>query len=148
MHRRRYLALAGAALVAGCQSGGESTPTATETEAETSTATPSATPTAAATSTPTPTPGAALQVRISYPDDWSGDLRVTAGGSTGSRSLSDRGEEVYDVDPEATALSLTAKKEDNTRRTLTAQILRNGEVLDEGTTDEPFGEVELSATFS
>jgi len=57
MHRRRYLVLAGTALLAGCPSldGGDETPTATATETPTETAPSTATPTETATATETET---------------------------------------------------------------------------------------------
>lgn len=147
MYRRRYIALAGTALVAGCQSDDGSEPD-TETETETPAATETATAEPTATATPTPAPEPSIQVSVDYPDDWSGEIRTTAEGSTGSRAISHRGSQTYDVDPEASALSVEVQKEDTTLREITVQIIRNGEVVAEGSTEDEFGTVELQERFS
>lgn len=146
MYRRRYIALAGTAFVAGCQSDDGSEPD-TETETESPAATETATAEPTATSTPTATPEPSIQVRVDYPDDWSGSLRVTADGSMENRSISHRGSETYDVDPEASAVAVEVQKEDTTLRELTVQILRNGEVVAEDSTEDEFGSVELQERF-
>lgn len=146
MQRRRYLAVVGAALVAGCGGGGDEA-TATETEAETDTQSETAEPTQTGTGTPTATPEPSLQVRVSYPDNWSGTIQVNAEGSMENRSISDRGEEVYDLNPEASVVSVDVKKEDNSLRTITVEILRNGEVIAEDSTSEEFGTAEVRMTF-
>lgn len=75
MHRRRYLAVAGAALLPGCSSlgtgdgtsTGSATPTATPTATETGTPTATPSPTPTSSPTPTRTPMATPEVRSFAP---------------------------------------------------------------------------------
>lgn len=148
MHRRSYIGFVGAALLAGCQSDGEASPTATDTDTPASTATATATDTPTATSTPTPTPEESIQVHVVYTDTWSGTIRTRSGGSVDNRSIADRSEQVIDIDTDIETLSVEVQKDDSSRRTLSIQLIHNGEVIDEDSTDEPFGEVSVSADFA
>lgn len=79
------------------------------------------------------------QVKISYSGKWSGALGT--GGST--KSISGSGEEVIDID-ESGVVSVNAQKQDGSSKELTVQILKDGKVVEESSTDAEYGVASVS----
>lgn len=83
-----------------------------------------------------------VQVHIIYNGDWSG----AAGDSGSINSISGSGEETIDLDDNAMIVSANAQKQDASGETLTIQILKDGNVVKEASTDAEYGVAQVSAT--
>lgn len=86
-------------------------------------------------------------VRIDYASAWSGAVSVTGGGSSETQSISGTGTSTIDVTGSVDTLSANAQKKDDSSRTLTVEILRNGEVTAEASTAAEYGVAQTSKTF-
>ena len=82
------------------------------------------------------------QIKIIYDGEWSG-----AAGDAGSvNSISGSGEKTIDVDKSATIISANAQKKDASSSTLTIQIIKDGKVVKEASTNAEYGVAQVSAT--
>jgi peptide/nickel transport system permease protein len=93
----------------------------------------------------TPEPG--LTVRIGYDGEWRLYLAVTANGTTEDRSLVGNGNEVIELDPNATFVRASVQKQDDSPSKLTLQIVKDGELLDSASTAEEYGSAQLVKEF-
>lgn len=133
------------------------TPTATRTMTATATETTTpaapATPTETETSTPTATAtatdatGGGLEVRIVYSGEWAGALSVTGDGSSDLRSIQGSGPTTIDVPDDAQIVSVNAQKQDDSSKEITVQIIRDGEVIAESSTNAEYGVAQTSESF-
>lgn len=82
------------------------------------------------------------QVHIIYDGEWSG----AAGDSSSINTISGSGEETIDLDDDAMIVSANAQKQDESSNELTIQILKDGKVVEESSTDAPYGVAQVSAT--
>lgn len=81
------------------------------------------------------------QVKVIYSGEWSG-----AAGDTGStNTISGSGEKTIDMDDDANIISANAQKKDSSSETLTIQILKDGKVVEESSTDAEYGVASVSA---
>lgn len=130
-------------------------PTATPTPTQTTTPTPTPTPTATPEPTPEPTPTPApepaeptFKIRVEYDGEWQGAISVTGDGSSSTRSVSGSGTTTIEVDQSPVQIiSANAQKQDDSGATLRIQILRNGDVVAEATTDAEYGVAQVSESF-
>ncbi|WP_324757125.1 hypothetical protein [Haloarcula montana] len=76
-----------------------------------------------------------FEVRVEYGGEWSGS--INAGGS--SRTVDGAGSQTLAVEGDPDIISANAQKQDDSDRTLTIQILRDGEVLKETSTSAEYG---------
>ncbi len=83
-----------------------------------------------------------VQVKVIYSGDWSG----AAGDTNSMNSISGSGEETIDLDDDAYIVSANAQKQDSGSDTLTIQILKDGKVVEESSTDAAYGVAQVSAT--
>lgn len=82
-----------------------------------------------------------VQIHIIYDGEWQG-----AAGDLGStNSISGSGEETIDMDDDASIVSANAQKMDDGSGTLTIQILKDGKVVEESSTDAGYGVAQVSA---
>jgi hypothetical protein len=81
-------------------------------------------------------------VRISYDGEWSG--AVSGEGSI--RSVQGEGTKTFQIKGEPFVVSANAQKRDGGSGTLTVQILKNGEVIKESSTDAEYGIASVSVT--
>lgn len=125
----------------GSPADASSPSTATPTDAD---STPTNTPTLTPTPTNTPTPERSVEVRIIYDDAWQGSVGVSVDGSYNSKSVQGEGTKTISVDPDADSVSVNAQKDDDSRQTLTVQIVVDGEVVSEATTDAEYGVAQTS----
>ena len=95
--------------------------------------------------TATPEPG--LDVRIGYDGEWRLSLDVTVNGSTEERTVTGSGTRVIELDPEAEAVRAFAQKLDDSGSKFTVQIVKDGEIVDSGSTTEAYGFLRVEATF-
>ena len=79
------------------------------------------------------------QVKISYSGKWSG--AISSGGSTSS--ISGSGDKVIDID-ESGIVSANAQKQDGSSKELQIQILKDGDVVEEASTDSEYGVASVS----
>ncbi len=84
-----------------------------------------------------------VQVKVIYDGAWHG--AVSDVGST--RSVSGTGNETIDlnVDEDTWIVTADAQKKDGSSKTLTIQILKDGKVLEESSTDTEYGMAVISA---
>lgn len=82
------------------------------------------------------------KVKISYKGDWSGSL----GGDGSQRSVDGSGTETFDIKGNPMVISANAQKQDTGSGTLTIQIVKDGEVVKESTTDADYGVASVSVT--
>jgi len=125
-------------------------PTATPTPTSTATPTPEPTPEPIKVSTPTPTPEPVdtLEIRVQYDGDWQGSLSVTGDGDSTTRSVDGSGTTTIEIEETSVQiLSANAQKQDDSEATLTIQILRNGDVVAESSTDAEYGLAQVSKSF-
>jgi len=78
-------------------------------------------------------------IKITYSGSWSGAL--STGGST--KSISGSGEEKIDI-KESGMVSVNAQKQDASSRELTVQIVKDGKIVEEATTDAEYGVAQVS----
>lgn len=83
-----------------------------------------------------------VQVKVIYSGEWSG----AAGDTSSMNSISGSGEETIDLDDDAYIVSANAQKKDASSDTLTIQILKDGKVVEESSTDAEYGVAQVSAT--
>lgn len=81
-------------------------------------------------------------VKISYDGKWQGSL----GGDGSMRSVDGSGTETFTIKGDPFAVSANAQKQDSSSGTLTIQILKNGKVVKEATTDAEYGMAQVSVT--
>ena len=82
------------------------------------------------------------QIKIIYSGEWSG-----AAGDTGSvNSISGSGDKTIDVDKDAHIISANAQKQDSSSDNLTIQILKDGKVVKEASTNAEYGVAQVSAS--
>jgi hypothetical protein len=72
---------------------------------------------------------------VEYEGEWSGT--ITAGGS--SRTVEGDGSKTFDIQGTPDIISVNAQKQDDNNDTLTVQILKDGDVVKEGSTSAGFG---------
>jgi hypothetical protein len=127
------------------------TPTPTQTATPTSTPAPTATPEPTPEPTPTPAPEPAeptFDIRVEYDGEWQGAISVTGDGSSSTRSVSGSGTTTIEVEQSPVQIiSANAQKQDDSGATLRIQILRNGDVVAEATTDAEYGVAQVSESF-
>lgn len=82
------------------------------------------------------------QIHIIYDGEWQG----AAGDDGSTNSISGSGEETIDMDDDAMIISANAQKMDSGSGTLTIQILKDGKVVEESSTDASYGVASVSAT--
>ena len=82
-----------------------------------------------------------VQVKVIYSGEWSG----AAGDASSMNSISGAGEETIDLDDDAYIVSANAQKKDASSDTLTIQILKDGKVVEESSTDAEYGVAQVSA---
>ena len=80
-----------------------------------------------------------VQIKISYSGKWSG--AVSTGGST--NSISGTGDKIIDLD-KGGMVSANAQKQDSSSGNLTIQILKDGKVVEEASTDSEYGVAQVS----
>lgn len=81
-------------------------------------------------------------VRISYEGEWSGAIS----GEGTIRSVQGEGTKTFQIQGEPVVVSANAQKRDGGSGTLTVQILKNGEVIKESSTDAEYGIASVSVT--
>ena len=82
-----------------------------------------------------------LQVKIIYSGKWSGAL----GEAGSSNSISGTGNETIDMDDDVSIVSATAQKQDGSSEELVVQIIKDGKVIKEGSTNTEYGVVSISS---
>lgn len=98
--------------------------------------------------TPTETPKPDYSVRVEYEGEWSGSLLVSSDGDTSQRSISDDGSTTIEIDESSvSSISANAQKQTDNTDTLTIQLLKNGEVIAESSTDAEYGVAQVSESF-
>lgn len=80
-----------------------------------------------------------VQVKVTYSGKWSG--AIGSGGS--SNTVSGTGDKVIDLD-EGGIVSANAQKQDASSETLKIQILKDGKVIEEASTDSEYGVASVS----
>ena len=83
-----------------------------------------------------------VQVKVSYDGEWQG----AAGAEGSTNSISGTGDKTIDMDKDAHIVSVNAQKMDGSSSTLTVQILKDGKVVKESSTDTQYGVASVSAT--
>lgn len=83
-----------------------------------------------------------VQIRVIYDGEWQG----AAGDTSSMNSISGSGEKTIDLDDDAYIVSANAQKMDSSGRTLTIQILKDGNVVEESSTDTAYGVASVSGT--
>lgn len=103
---------------------------------------PTPTPTSKLISpTPTPTPKV-IQIKVIYSGSWTG-----AYGDIGStKSVEGTGTKTFTLSNPEFVISAVFQKDDDSSRTLTAEILKNGEVVKSESTSAAYGVVSVSYT--
>ena len=91
------------------------------------------------TSNDTTTEATGIQVKITYSGDWSG--AISTGGST--KSISGSGDETIDIE-KGGMVSANAQKQDGSSNELSIQILKDGKVVEETSTDAEYGVAQVS----
>jgi hypothetical protein len=81
-------------------------------------------------------------IRISYDGKWTG----TVGGEGSMRTVQGSGTKTFPVKGDPFVVTANAQKRDGGSGTLTIQILKNGEVIKEATTDAEYGMASVSVT--
>ncbi len=97
--------------------------------------------------TPTATPEQGLDIRIGYDGEWRFSLEVTVNGSTEERALTGEGVRVIELDRGATRVWAAAQKLDDSNAKLTLQLVKDGEIVDSGSTSESYGFIRVEASF-
>ncbi len=83
-----------------------------------------------------------VQVRVIYDGKWQGAV----GDTSSMNSVSGSGEETIDLDDDAYIVSANAQKQDGSSKTLTIQILKDGNVIEESSTDSAYGVASVSSS--
>ena len=83
-----------------------------------------------------------VQVHIIYDGDWQGAMG--SGGST--KTISGSGETTLDIDDPDFVVSANAQKMDGGSGTLSIEILKDGKVIEETSTDADYGVASVSGT--
>lgn len=81
-----------------------------------------------------------VQIKVTYSGDWSG--ACTKGSSTSS--ISGSGDKTIDVDIDSGVVSANAQKLDGGNENITIQLLKDGEVIEEASTDTEYGLAQVS----
>ena len=82
-----------------------------------------------------------VQIKIIYDGEWQG-----AAGDLGStNTIQGTGDKTIDLDDDATIVSANAQKMDGGSGKLTIQILKDGKVVEESSTDAEYGVAQVSA---
>lgn len=146
VYRRTVLA-AVAVFFAGCNGQG---PGAEPGTTPAGTATPTPTETRVATDTPTEQ-SSGWSVQFSYEGDWQGSVSVTTGEGDSHQAFDGEGAKTVDVErqlgvetDDVRDIVVTAQKREGDDQTLRLAIRKDGEVVTEGSTEEPQGQVMVS----
>ncbi|MBQ2654177.1 MAG: hypothetical protein IJF83_11520 [Methanobrevibacter sp.] len=83
-----------------------------------------------------------VQIKVIYDGEWQG----AAGDVGSSSSISGSGEKTIDLGDDVTIVSADAQKMDGGSGTLTIQILKDGKVIKESSTDSAYGVATVSAS--
>lgn len=132
--------------------GGTATPTDSPTPTDTPTATDAPTPTEEPTPTAAATPDTSgYSVRFEYDGDWEGTISVTTSEGSSHQAFDSEGTKTVDVEEqlgvstdEVSDIVVTAQKRASDDQTLHVAIYRDGDVVGEGSTDAPNGQVTVS----
>lgn len=140
---RRHVLASAIVLLAGCSSEGPSGDTG-------QTATPTPTDTAPPTDASTPDQSG-WSVRFAYDGDWQESVSVTTDGGSSHQAFDGEGDETVDVETrlgveteDVRDIVATAQKRASDDDTLRVAIRKDGELVAEGSTDEPVGQVMVS----
>ena len=82
-----------------------------------------------------------VQVKVIYDGEWQG----AAGDADSMNSISGSGEKTIDLEDANMIVSANAQKQDGGSGELTIQILKDGKVLEEGSTDAEYGMAQITA---
>ena len=83
-----------------------------------------------------------VQIHIIYDGEWQG----AAGGEGSTNSISGSGEKTIDIDSGTHIVSANAQKKDGGSGNLTIQLLKDGKVIKESSTDSQYGVASVSAS--
>lgn len=97
--------------------------------------------------TQTPTPERGIQVRIGYSGEWQIHLHVTANGTTSDRSSFGNGNEVIEIDSNASRIRVSVQKQDDSPEALTLQVTHNGAIVGSDRTSEEYGTAQVTISF-
>lgn len=140
----------GQVMVSHHTEGGDGEDTPTDTPADEDTPTDTETP--SDTETPTEEPDlSGWSVRFEYDGPWQGTITVTTGQGDSHQAYDDEGPKTVDVEEalgvetgDVLSIVVQAEKRAGDDRTLRVAIRKDGEVVAEGSTDAPNGEVMVS----
>lgn len=122
----------------------ETTETETDTTETDTTETTTSTETETETATESGSSGASgIQVKVDYDGPWTGNI----GSMASSKSVDGSGSETFDIsdiDENFDVVTAIFQKNDDSSDTLVGQILDDGEVVQEQSTDAEYGTVSLS----
>lgn len=97
--------------------------------------------------TPTPEPVPEFSVRIVYDGSWQGALSVTGAGSSTTESISGSGTRSLELTGGVDIVSVNAQKQDDSGAVLKVQILHEGTVVSEASTNAAYGVAQTSQSF-
>lgn len=97
--------------------------------------------------TPTQTPEPGIQVRIGYGGQWQLHLEVTANGTTNERSMSGTGNDVIDIDPNASRIRASVQKRDDSSEALTIQLTVDGAIVASVTVPDEYDSAQVTESF-
>jgi hypothetical protein len=103
---------------------------------------------ATATATASTEPASPYAVRIYYDGWWSGEVEVKRSGQTASESYNVDGSTLIEIDDPVSYITVSAEKEEADDGELVVQILEDGQVVDEVSTTNPYGDVFVEEYFS
>jgi hypothetical protein len=83
-----------------------------------------------------------VQVKITYDGEWQGALLE----GSASNTISGSGEKTIDIKEDAHYVSVNAQKMDGGSGTLSVQIIKDGKVLEETSTDAQYGLAQVSSS--
>lgn len=87
------------------------------------------------------------EVRVMYDGAWSGSIGYCADGGCKQESIESQNDGSMEINGEVDSISASIQKEDDSSRTLTVQILEDGEVVAEGKTSAGYGVASVSESF-
>jgi predicted nucleic acid-binding Zn ribbon protein len=92
------------------------------------------------TQTEVPLPTTGVWVRVDYPGSWRGSYGTTGAPVT----IIDSGVRQYKVESPNGTIQASIRKDDGTNHELIVEIYKNGVVIKQGTTNAPYGSVDIS----
>lgn len=86
-----------------------------------------------------------VAIRVGYSGEWSGATSILYEGGSKSRSISGTGTTTIPISGDPESISVNAQKQDGSSATLVVQIIEDGEVIAESSTNSAYGIAQTSS---